>query len=78
MHPQADSRLNAKKLLLSKWTATSPSNKEKHFLVTKVISPEAPATEIDLIELEAVHSGRRFSLRWRELTDRCRWLQGWQ
>ena len=75
---KASSQLNPKKLLLSKWTATSPSSKEKHFLVTRVVSPEPPATEIDLVELEAVHSGRRFSVRWRELADKCQWLQGWQ
>ncbi|MDY7545668.1 TIGR02450 family Trp-rich protein [Glaciimonas sp. CA11.2] len=78
MHLKASRQLNPKKLLLSKWTATSPSNKEKHFLVTQVVSPEPPAAEIDLVEMEAVHSGRRFSVRWRELADNSQWLQGWQ
>lgn len=78
MHLKASHKLNPKKLLLSKWTAASPTNKEKHFLVTQVVLPQSPATEIDLIELEAVHSGRRFSMRWRELADKCQWLQGWQ
>lgn len=78
MHCQASPLLNNKKLLLSKWTAAAPSNKEKHFLVTKVISPEPPTTKIDLIELEAIHSGRRFFLHCDELTDPCQWLQGWQ
>ena len=33
-------RLNPKKLLLSKWTAVTPHDKEKHFIVTGVIEPE--------------------------------------
>jgi tryptophan-rich hypothetical protein len=55
-----------------------PRNKEKHFIVTKVIQPESPATRIEFIEMEAVYSGRSFSCSWRELTDVSRWLQGWQ
>ena len=33
-------QLNPQKLRLSKWTAVNPQEKEKHFLVTKVIDPE--------------------------------------
>ena len=71
-------RLNPKKLRLSKWTATTPHDKEKHFIITGVIQPQPPATRIETIELEAVYSGRIFSLSWRALTDREQWLQGWQ
>ena len=71
-------RLNPKKLLLSKWTAATPHDQEKHFMVTGVIQPEPPATRIERIELEAVYSRRVFSLPWRRLTDRKHWLQGWQ
>ncbi len=70
-------RLNPKKLLLSKWTAATPDDREKHFIVTRVIQPEPPATRIERIELEAVYSRRVFSLSWRNLTDREQWLQGW-
>jgi tryptophan-rich hypothetical protein len=75
---QTAGRLNPKKLLLSKWTAVTPHDKEKHFIVTGVIEPEPPATRIESIELEAVYSRRVFSLSWRDLTDRNRWRQGWQ
>ena len=71
-------RLNPKKLLLSKWTAATPHGKEKHFMVTRVIQPQPPATRIESIELEAVYSRRVFSLFWHKLTDRQQWLQGWQ
>ena len=69
--------LNPKKLLLSKWTAVSPQDKEKHFLVTKLIPAELPAATIETIELEAVHSRRSFLMPWRALADRRQWLQGW-
>jgi tryptophan-rich hypothetical protein len=69
--------LNPKKLLLTKWTAVSPRNKEKHFLVIRVVEPEAPAVRVEQVELEAVHSRRTILLHWRELTDADQWRQGW-
>ena len=70
-------QLNPKKLLLSKWTAASVQNKEKHFLVTKLVEPEAPDTPIQFIELEAIYTRRNFVLPWQELTDVRQWQQGW-
>lgn len=69
--------LNPKKLLNSKWTAVTPSNKEKHFIVTRLVSPEQPEMSITQIELEALHSKRVQILSWIELTDKAIWLQGW-
>jgi len=69
--------LSPKKLLLSKWTAVAPTDKEKHFLVTRVVIPVLPAMRIEWVEIEAVHSGRSSMLRWRDLTDGNRWRQGW-
>ena len=71
-------RLSPKKLLLSKWTATVPKNKEKHFIVSQLIAPEAPETVTQLIEIEAVYSRLSMVLPWRELLDEERWLQGWR
>ena len=70
-------RLSPKKLLLTKWTAATPLNREKHFVVVRVIEPEPPAVRIDQVELEAVHSKRVLLLHWRELTDARLWRQGW-
>ena len=70
-------RLNPKKLLLSKWTAVSPQHKEKHFLVTQLITPELPDAPLELVELQAVHSRRNRVIAWRELTDPAQWRQGW-
>jgi len=77
MPHQKSLQLNPKKLLLSKWTATIVQNKEKHFLVTKIIEPELPFTQIQDIELEAIYSGRSFILPWQELTNTRQWRQGW-
>lgn len=75
---RAELRLNAKKLLLTKWTATKPQNKEKHFIVTKLIEPEGPDGQIEMIEIEATYSKRCFALPWRDLRDQSQWLQGWK
>ncbi len=69
--------LNPKKLLLTKWTAGTPRNREKHFVVARVIEPEPPSIRIEQVELEAVHSKRVYLLHWRELTDASLWRQGW-
>jgi tryptophan-rich hypothetical protein len=71
-------RLNPNKLLLSKWTAAIPRNKEKHFLVTKLIQPEHPAVRIECVEIEAIHSRRSVVIPWRALQDDSLWLQGWR
>ena len=75
---QKSIQINPKKLLNSKWTAVTPTNKEKHFMVIKLIAPEQPTMPIDLVELEAVHSKRTQILAWRDLSDTANWLQGWQ
>lgn len=78
MNAPTPPRLQAAKLLRSKWTAAAPVNKEKHFIVTALIAPEAPGTQIDAITMEAVLTGRCVTLRWRELNDAAQWLQGWR
>ncbi len=69
--------VTAKKLLLSKWTAVCPQNKEKHFIVTKLIVPELEDQPVELIEIEAVHSKRSQIIDWRQLNDSTIWRQGW-
>lgn len=70
-------QVNSKKLLMSKWTALTPENSEKHFLVTAVVEPDAPGGPIEWIELEAVHSGNSRRIAWRTLRDTALWRQGW-
>jgi tryptophan-rich hypothetical protein len=75
---QSKRQINPKKLLLSKWTAVCPQNKEKHFIVIKLIEPEIPTMPIEQVEIQAVYSNRCHTLPWRELADVDRWLQGWK
>lgn len=69
--------LQPKKLLLSKWTAVTPVAKNKHFLVSKVITSAPPSQEIEAIELEAVFSKTVVRMDWRVLRDPALWRQGW-
>ncbi|MDN0076823.1 TIGR02450 family Trp-rich protein [Crenobacter sp. SG2303] len=70
-------RRNPRKLLLSKWTAVQPRNKEKHFIVTRLLQPEDPAQPLTEVELEAVYSRRSQVIAWQTLTDAKLWRQGW-
>ncbi|MCQ4258918.1 TIGR02450 family Trp-rich protein [Stutzerimonas stutzeri] len=69
-------RFNPDKLLLSKWTATQPQNKEKHFLITELQRDEEGV--VLQVELQAVYSKRSQWLDWRELRDDQIWRLGWQ
>lgn len=75
--PPAARRLNPDKLLLSKWTAVAPVDREKHFIVTRLMAPPPPALGIEMVQLEALYSGRNVTLPWRALLDSGTWLQGW-
>ncbi len=68
-------RIQRKTLRLSKWTAVTPQNQEKHFLVTKVLTvPDEPTRVV----LEAIHSKREYILVWSDLKDDTVWRQGWR
>jgi tryptophan-rich hypothetical protein len=69
--------LQPKKLLHSKWTAVSPKDKQKHFLVTALLQASAPSRPIEWVHLEAVLSRRVQRLQWRDLNDSSVWIQGW-
>lgn len=68
-------QINPAKLLLSKWTAVSPLNREKHFLVTKLLRDELET--ITACVLEAVLTQRAEVIDWQLLKDDSRWRQGW-
>ncbi|MBA1294294.1 TIGR02450 family Trp-rich protein [Pseudomonas lurida] len=69
-------RINPDKLLLSKWTAAHPKNKEKHFLVTELFRDEE-GTVLEL-ELQAVMTRRGERLPWQTLQDAETWTIGWK
>lgn len=70
-------KLHSKKLLNTKWTAVHPTDKEKHFVVTKVVDPELTGGRVERVEIEAVYSHRVKSIPWIELTDTSVWKRGW-
>ena len=76
-HHTRKNPLSPKKLLLTKWTAVTPRNREKHFVVLRVIEPEPPSIRVEQVELQAVHTSQVYLLHWRELTDASLWCQGW-
>jgi len=69
-------RINPRKLLLSKWTAAQPQNREKHFLVTELFRDEE-GTVLE-VELQAVLTQRAERLDWQTLQNNAEWLQGWK
>ena len=69
--------LNPKKLLLSKWTAAQPIDKDKHFLVTKVVAPEVEGEKTQWVDIEAVFSRSTQRVAWRALQNDDVWKQGW-
>ncbi|OLU14054.1 MULTISPECIES: TIGR02450 family Trp-rich protein [unclassified Pseudomonas] len=69
-------RLTPRKLLLSKWTAARPQNREKHFLVTELFCDEEGT--VLQVELQAVLSKRSQRLDWRQLQNAEQWLMGWR
>jgi len=68
--------VNPRKLLNSKWTAVSPVDREKHFVVSSVEFDDEGRVVSCLIE--AVLSKRERPIDWRELKDESKWLQGWK
>jgi tryptophan-rich hypothetical protein len=76
MISHTNNQINPDKLLLSKWTAVQPSNKEKHFLVTRVIRNEQEI--IVFCVLEAVINHSEYELDWHLLKNSSSWLTGWR
>ena len=68
--------INPKKLLTSKWTAVTPQNKEKHFIVSEIEFDEDD--KVLSCSLEAVMTKRIIPIQWQELKDTNQWLPGWQ
>ena len=76
MKRQTNNQINPDKLLLSKWTAVQPHNKEKHFLVTRVIRNEQEIVVACILEAVIYH--KEYELDWHLLKDAFSWLPGWR
>lgn len=69
--------VNRPKLPGSKWTATTPVNREKHFLVIDWVRDD-DGEPTDRLLIEAVISSAVRDIHWRELEDQVRWRIGWR
>jgi tryptophan-rich hypothetical protein len=69
-------RIHPKKLLCSKWTATAPINKEKHFIISEIEFDEEG--NVVRCVIEAVMTKRERELDWHDLKDPRKWRQGWK
>ena len=70
-------KFNPKKLLLSKWTAIEPINKEKHFIVIKSEWDEENQIVINCT-LESVMTKNQYVIEPNVLQNNQAWLQGWK
>lgn len=69
-------KINPEKLLHSKWTAVQPQNRERHFIVNKILRAHDKA--ITGCELEAILNKKIYSIDWKLLRDSSKWKMGWE
>ncbi|EXJ11904.1 MULTISPECIES: TIGR02450 family Trp-rich protein [Nitrincola] len=69
-------KLNPEKLLNSKWTAVSPQNKEKHFIVIELVRDENE--RVHACVLEAVMTKNTYPMPWQSLKNHDIWQLGWK
>jgi tryptophan-rich hypothetical protein len=69
-------KVSPKALLQSKWTKTTVTNKEKHFVITQLTFDD----EQRVIEcvIQAVISRNEYPINWRDLKNSTLWKIGWQ
>ena len=61
----------------SKWTAVAPVDREKHFVVTRVIEDRATRPRRVSVEIRSVLTGRRRIVALEEIRDPEAWRPGW-
>ena len=69
-------KVSPKTLLHSKWTKIEVNDKEKHFVITKVIFDEKQKV-VECV-IEAVISLCEYNIDWRDLKKSTCWKIGWQ
>ncbi|NBV00872.1 MAG: TIGR02450 family Trp-rich protein [Burkholderiaceae bacterium] len=74
--PQDQNFVDVKKLHHSKWTAVTPIERQKHFMVVQVIVPE-DGSPIRQVVIEAVLTRQQKTIEWRSLKSREHWRSGW-
>jgi len=71
-------KFNPNKLLNSKWTAVNPNNKERHFIVVKLIESELTEGKIERCLLQSVMHKNDYEFMCEVLRDGAVWQQGWK
>ncbi|WP_299879751.1 TIGR02450 family Trp-rich protein [uncultured Cocleimonas sp.] len=61
---------------MSKWTAITPENKERHFIVSELLKDEEE--RIIGCKLEAVINKNQYDIDWQRLKNNEEWLMGWK
>lgn len=69
-------QINPEKLLHSKWTAVTPVDRQRHFIVTRLVRDEHE--RVTHVDIEAVLTRRVTKLPWQQLKQAESWLHGWQ
>lgn len=69
-------KINPKKLLHSKWTAVSPKDNEKHFIVSD-LEYDQDDFVIKCV-IEAVLTNKKQEINWQDLKNSENWSHGWQ
>lgn len=71
-------RTSVRHLQGSKWTALTPVDREKHFIVEEVRKAKAPGSDPAVVCMRALISDRRIEVDPEELSDASRWRPGWR
>lgn len=69
-------KINPKALINSKWTKVDITNKEKHFIITKVEFDEEQ--KVIACVIEAVMTHNEYNIDWRDLKIIDQWRVGWK
>lgn len=69
-------KINPRKLLGSKWTAVTPRDKEKHFVVSEMDFDDEE--RVLKCGIEAIMSKRSITIDWQDLKDDKNWVHGWK
>jgi tryptophan-rich hypothetical protein len=69
--------INRKNVVGSKWTATRPGDRQKHFIVLDWVR-DKDGVPTEMVEVEAILTRNVSTVHWRELKDHSVWRIGWR
>jgi len=69
-------RINPEKLSGSKWTAVTVQQKQRHFIIAKLL--RNADEKVVACEIEAVIDKQIYTIDWRQLKNPSVWIMGWK